>query len=296
MSRIVFRIYLNVLLLCCLCSCATTTNAPVISKESGRSRSPQVTSQSTVTSSASKTKSQLVRDASISHRGYHVVGKGDTLYSIAWRYGFDFRNLAQWNGIPSPYTIYPGQVVRFKPDPNKGKSNLQPGPVVDNSQKPTSRTTTKKVVKAKRQPEPPTIQNSKTKTPVSNKIILPDGPIKWAWPTRGKIVRSNSPLSKKGVDIAGRLGQDVKAAAAGNVVYSGSGLLGYGQLVIIKHNETYLSAYAHNDQILVNEGDVVTAGQLIAKMGKNSQGVTLLHFEIRKNGKPVNPKTYLPNT
>jgi len=118
--------------------------------------------------------------------------------------------------------------------------------------------------------------------------------IKWRWPTRGTLVKLNSPTLQKGVNITGRTGQAILAAAGGDVVYSGSGLLGYGKLIIIKHNDVYLSAYAHNEEILVQEGTRVSSGQKIATMGKDSDQRPLLHFEIRKEGKPVDPLKHLP--
>ena len=123
---------------------------------------------------------------------------------------------------------------------------------------------------------------------------LSSGKIKWFWPTRGKIVKSDSPTSKKGVDISGSSGQPVKAAAEGKIVYSGSGLVGYGKLIIIKHNDKFLSAYAYNSDLLVNEGDIVKAGQKISEMGQDQSGRNILHFEIRLNGNPINPLKYLP--
>ena len=151
----------------------------------------------------------------------------------------------------------------------------------------------------------PKILPKKTRKPIQKKAevavkkpgirpVLPKGPVKWLWPTRGKLVKSNSPTSKKGIDIAGTSGQTIKAAAGGEVVYSGSGLLGYGKLIIIKHNETYLSTYAYNSKLLVKEGDRVIAGQNISEMGQDISGRNILHFEIRQNGKPVNPIKHLP--
>jgi lipoprotein NlpD len=219
--------------------------------------------------------------------GYHIVTKGDTLYSIAWRYNFDFKDVANWNQVKSPYTIYPGQLIRLKPIlKKKGIPLKKPG------------TTTKKTVVKQTLPKPVAkpVQKKPTvavKRP-STKAVLTKGPVKWSWPTKGKIVKSNSPTSKKGLDISGNAGQRVQAAAAGEVVYSGGGLLGYGKLIIIKHNETYLSAYAYNSKLLVKEGDRVNAGQAISEMGQDHAGRTVLHFEIRQNGKPMNPSKYLP--
>jgi len=125
---------------------------------------------------------------------------------------------------------------------------------------------------------------------------LPETVDKWEWPAKGKLLRgySANESGKKGITIGGRPGQPVKAAASGKVVYSGSGLVRYGKMIIIKHNETYLSAYAHNNKIFVREGTMVKSGQQIAEMGSTGTNQTILHFEIRKNGKPVNPLQFLP--
>jgi lipoprotein NlpD len=117
---------------------------------------------------------------------------------------------------------------------------------------------------------------------------------RWRWPARGKVVTSFSASGRKGIDIEGRFGQTVMAAAGGRVVYSGSGLIGYGQLIIVKHNKRYLSAYAHNNKLLVKEGDAVKGGQRIAEMGRSGPNRALLHFEIRRDGKPIDPLRYLP--
>lgn len=218
--------------------------------------------------------------------GYHIVNEGDTLYSIAWRYNFDYKKVASWNEIKAPYTIFPGQVIRLKPVlKKKGESLKKPA------------VTAKKDTAKKSIPKPKPVAKKKAK-PVAKKskpnVALPKGPVKWNWPTTGKIARTNSPTSKKGLDILGRARQPIKAAATGEVVYSGGGLLGYGKLIIIKHNETYLSAYAYNSKLLVKEGDRVKAGQVISEMGQDHTGRTVLHFEIRQNGKPTNPAKYLP--
>ena len=209
-------------------------------------------------------------------RGYHIVARGDTLYSIAWRYSLDYRDLALWNAISSPYTIYPGQKILLTK--SAGSRAQQSSAAADRKrEKSTSSgggSATKKAL------------------PLQTSSIQKD--ILWHWPTRGKLVSSNSPTLQKGLNISGREGQPIYAAAGGDVVYSGSGLLGYGKLIIIKHNEVYLSAYAHNEEILVKEGMRVSSGQKIATMGKDSEHRPLLHFEIRKEGKPVDPLKHLP--
>jgi lipoprotein NlpD len=192
----------------------------------------------------------------------YTVKKGDTLYSVSWRYGQDYKTLAKANGIKSPYTIYIGQKLRFKPT------------------KATSRTTTKKS----------TSKSTNSKASTSNQSL------KWRWPTNGNVIStySKSAAGRKGIDISGKSGQQVISAASGKVVYSGNGLPRYGNLLIIKHNDVYLSAYAHNKSLLVKEGQWVKSGQKIATLGKSGTQRYQLHFEIRRNGKPVDPMRFLP--
>ena len=226
---------------------------------------------------------------------YHIVMRGDTLYSISWRYNKDYKNVASWNRSPSPYRIYPGQIIRLRA-PKISASQVTNMPTKKGE--PLQKETVSKL------PSKPDVFTSSDKTLTKpSKVIanshqekkpLPSGPVKWNWPTLGKIVKANTPTSKNGIDISGKMGQTIKAAATGDVVYSGSGLFGYGKLIIIKHNETYLSAYAYNSKVLVKEGDRVRSGQPISYMGQDHSGRTILHFEIRKNGQPINPIQYLP--
>lgn len=208
-------------------------------------------------------------------KGTHTVRKGDTLYSIAWRYGRDYRELAKNNGIRWPYTIYLGQRINLsKPVATK---KWTPTASSSNS-KTTSKLQKKVVVQAKPAPQ------------TTSKIA----PTIWHWPVKGPIVGRFNGTSNKGIDIKGKAGQTVRAAADGVVVYAGSGLIGYGNLIIIKHSQVYLSAYAHNKKLLVAEKNKVKAGQKIAEIGSSGTSENKLHFEIRKNGKPVNPLWYLP--
>jgi lipoprotein NlpD len=211
---------------------------------------------------------------------YHRVREGETLYAIGWRYGQDYRSIAAWNDIPPPYTIKNGQVLRVAP------------PVPQWWEEERQEVTTAAASGAERAKSRPTPQRSVSpaRADAADTDGESDAPVRWRWPARGKVIRAFSllPPQSKGVDIGGDIGQPVYAAAPGRVVYSGSGLIGYGKLIIIKHNKVYLSAYAHNDQLLVKEGEEVGVGQEIARMG--STGTTpLLHFEVRRNGKPVNP-------
>ena len=198
----------------------------------------------------------------------YTVKRGDTLFSISWRYGYDHKSLAKINGIKSPYTIYVGQKLQFKS--NKTTKTI--------SRKTASKTTTRSK------------QVTATSTSSSNKRLI------WRWPTTGKILStySKSAAGRKGIDIAGKSGQSIIAAASGKVVYSGNGLPRYGNLLIIKHNDVYLSAYAHNKTLLVKEGQLVKGGQKIALLGRSGTQQNQLHFEIRRNGKPVDPMRFLP--
>jgi lipoprotein NlpD len=199
----------------------------------------------------------------------YVVQSGDTLYKIAWRFALDYRDLADWNNLGSGNLIYAGQSIRLRaPEgwtrsqkPVKGTSGSAPATAKSASARPSA---------------PP--------------------PSAWRWPTDGSVIGQfgQSALGGNGIDISGRAGQPVLAAAGGEVVYSGSGLIGYGRLIIVKHNQTYLSAYGHNRELRVVEGDRVSAGQTIALMGEGPGRKPVLHFEIRRNGKPVDPLRYLP--
>ncbi|UCC13937.1 MAG: peptidoglycan DD-metalloendopeptidase family protein [Gammaproteobacteria bacterium] len=201
----------------------------------------------------------------------YVVQSGDTLYKIAWKYGLDYRDIAQWNELDSVDFIRAGQTLRLSPPDGWSKSGRSKTTTASGSSTP---------------------RRSSTATPRTSS----PPPSAWRWPTSGELVSrfGQGTLGGNGIDIAGRAGQPVMAAAGGQVVYSGSGLIGYGQLIIIKHNDTYLSAYGHNRELRVSEGDRVSAGQTIAHMGNGPGKQPALHFEIRRNGKPVDPLGYLP--
>lgn len=208
---------------------------------------------------------------------YHTVVPGDTLFSIAWRNDMDYLTLAKVNGLEKPYIIKPGQRIYLT-----GKAA---GFSTSNTRPSAVKTTT---ASSPAPAEEIITSNINATQNASN--------ISWQWPTTGKVTKrfaAESGLSK-GIDLSGKLGQPVVASASGTVVYAGSGLLGYGQLVILKHNETFLSAYAHNSKLLVKEGDKVVRGQQIADMGSSGTNRVKLHFEIRKEGKPVDPLIYLP--
>jgi lipoprotein NlpD len=222
--------------------------------------------------------------------GQYQVQRGDTLYSIAFRFGWDWKALAARNGIAPPYLIRVGQVIRFDGPPSSRSPVVATSPVV--------------VVPPGRPSVPiqPRPVQTQAQAPVKNAPSITALPPTqrsasgWLWPSSGAVIgrfSSNGSLNK-GIDIAGELGQPVLAASDGSVVYAGSGLRGYGELVIIKHSDIYVSAYGHNRRLLVQEGQQVKAGQKIAEMGSTGTDRVKLHFEVRRQGKPVDPLQYLP--
>ncbi len=211
-----------------------------------------------------------------------VVQRGDTLYRIATDNRITPRDLAAWNGIPAPYTIYPGQRLRLYPQ--TGSRAVAGSPAARPASPPRGGT-------AQARPATPPA----TRVPAPATAPVHSG-IAWRWPADGDLIGrfvAGDP-TKQGIDIAGPAGAPVRAAGDGVVVYSGSGLVGYGELIIIKHSDQWLSAYGHNRNRLVNEGAVVKAGQQIAELGRSGAPREMLHFEIRHNGKPVDPLGYLP--
>jgi lipoprotein NlpD len=274
----------------------------------------------------------------------YTVKKGDTLISIGLEYGYDYKEIAEANGLTAPYTIRIGQVLKLgslndktaappatdadgvvitpinqeapvtistppktavSPSTTSTKSGILVLSEPKATSEPYSDEAYKKIVPgvkpattAPASPVKPVADaNAKdvgVDTKVDSKANPPEaGDIDWLWPTKGKIVGNFSESSNKGLDIAGVTGQSIQAAAGGKVIYSGSDLRGYGKLVIIKHNKNYLSVYAHNSQILVKEGQQVSRGQKIAEMGNTDSSSVKLHFEIRHQGKSVDPAKYL---
>ena len=333
-----------------LAGCASTP-APVVNHSFGGS-SPEPATQPSPAPSQRSTNTQGVQtfglgghaNGTVGTAGY-TVAPGDTLYSIAFAHGVDARQLAALNGIPAPYTIRPGQVLKLKasptpsappagtvvagttvvtsntmanaPSPAPGQpAPTQPSqpvfgpvttqPMTANGVAPgesgsTAAPTTATIAPGSTAPPPPAqaippvVATTPTPPPGATRSV---GGITWQWPASGKILggfQAGSGGDGAGVDIEGNVGDPVRAAASGTVVYSGNGLIGYGELVIIKHNDTYLSAYGHNSKRLVKEGDRVDAGQEIALMGASGAPRVELHFEIRKDGKPVDPLGYLPS-
>lgn len=204
---------------------------------------------------------------------YHVVQRGDTLYSISFQYGVDYRVLARWNNLGDGTLIREGQIISLTPPGG-------PQPVAGKSSGSSTASSASK-------PAPPL----KPYTPPPEQKVS-----RWQWPADGKVIAGfgRSVKTESGIRIGGKYGEPVEAASGGTIVYSGNALKGYGNLIIIKHNDTYLSAYGFNSELLVKEGQSVQRGQQIARMGATPSGTNLLHFEIRKNGQPVDPVKFLP--
>ena len=240
--------------------------------------------------------------------GYYRVRRGDSLHAIAFKFGLDWRDIARLNGIKPPYTIYPDQQLRLGSagTPASQQQSTASTRAGDGSEPPGNRTvitaapsksSSSTTVDVPPGPKTPPAATTAAPPPVKTSPTPAVGdPRHWLWPAEGRIIsnfRPNDP-ARKGIDIGGKEGQAIVASAAGEVVYSGSGLIGYGELVIIKHSESLLSAYAHNKKRLVTEGQKVSAGERIAEMGRNDRNQAMLHFEIRLNGNPQDPLKYLP--
>ncbi len=268
--------------------------------------------------------------ASAPRDGSYVVRAGDTLYGIAFRHGLDYREVAGWNRIPAPYTIYPGQRLRLGQSRTASAPRTAPrGPATAlPATTPLSRPGASPVTShgqgaATVTPLPPEPIAATPATPAgapanapiattpatgtsaaATPVVVPAAPVVpaavsaggWRWPTQGQLIGrySAGDPKRQGIDIAGTAGQAVVAAADGVVVYSGAGLVGYGELIIVKHSDEWLSAYAHSRKRLVTEGTAVRAGQPIAELGRSGTSRDMLHFEVRRNGKPVDPLQVLP--
>jgi len=241
-----------------LCGCVKNAVAPIMNKSNARQEIVTVHRAGDITKQLSP-----ARPAS------YKVQSGDTLYSIAWRFGLDFRSLTRWNRLSNPHLIKTGQALRLYAPPAHRSHSVG----AEKTGRPTNKLSSIKQL--------PTAK-------------LASQPIKWFWPAGGSVKAASSVSGTKGIEISGERGEPVKSAADGTVVYSGSGLRGYGALIIVKHNEDFLSAYAHNDKLLVAEGVIVESGQQIATMGDSDAKRVMLHFEIRRNGRAVEPLNYLP--
>lgn len=246
--------------------------------------------------------------------GTYRVARGDTLYSIAFRHGQDFRDVARWNGIAAPYTIWPGQQLVMHPANATGRvaapvaSRTRPSPPIP---RPSAPVLASRPAPSPAPPLPTVVADAVPVAGVPAPVAAPPlpvattapsgatrtiGGVNWRWPADGQMVKGfQSGDAIPGIEIGGAAGSPVRAAADGVVVYSGNGLVGYGELVIVKHNDDFLSAYGHNRKRLVKEGQRVSAGQQIAEMGSTGAARDELQFQIRRNGNPVNPLDYLPS-
>ena len=236
----------------------------------------------------------------------YTVRRGDTLFSIAFRYGLDYRRLAAANAIVRPYTIFPGQrlMLREAPARSAAESLASRGsPTVAAAPKVSPEAAKGTAVKAR--PAPPSAKTAPAPgqaAPASAAAVsakaasgaAPAASASWRWPAAGRVVRRFDGTLNKGIDIAGPRGDVVRATRAGRVVYAGTGIAGYGLMLILRHSEEYLSAYGHSDALLVKEGDAVRAGQGVARRGSSGTDSVKLHFEIRRHGRPLDPLSVLP--
>lgn len=276
--------------------CASRQPAPVIERAPGAKAPAAVPARAPVVDQRPET---------------YIVKRGETLYGIALDHGLDYRELAEWNGISNPSLIRVGDVLRLrapaaavtseggaqvKPVTSAGALESRPlgaGPEAAAAKKPDEATIAR-IEPRRPELEPKPRPDAAPSGPRPEAPSDDDDKVDWSWPVAGKIVARFADPANKGLDISAKLGDPVLASAPGRVVYSGSGLRGYGKLIIIKHNPTYLSAYAHNNQVLVKEGQNVTKGQKIGEVGATDADAPKLHFEIRRLGKPVDPLKYLP--
>lgn len=229
--------------------------------------------------------------------GFYTVKPGDTLVRIGLDHGQNWRDIARWNQIENANLIEVGQVLRVRPEPQPVRPMVRPADRADRAVVPGS---------AAPSSPAPTASTSAPMRPSGSAVPSAGDPsresatepasaeVNWAWPAAGAVLQGFDEQRNKGLDIGGKAGDPVFAAADGRVVYAGSALRGYGNLVILKHNGTFLSAYAHNQTLLVKEDQVVKRGQKIAEMGNTDAERVQLHFEIRRDGKPVDPARYLP--
>ncbi|VVE01986.1 peptidase [Pandoraea iniqua] len=265
----------SVLLLSMLAACASRqVGAPVVDRTVGG------------TTTDSSVAGAPVIDNTPVPPGFYRVKPGDRLYRIALENGQNYRDIARWNNIQNPDQIEVGQVLRVKPPAGDTGTPL-PAPI---GSTPSTATTSPNPASVPPAVVPPPSSSAASAAPSA----VSSGDLALSWPAKGSVVGRFDDSKNKGLNIAGNVGDPVYAAGAGKVVYSGAGLRGYGNLVIIKHDSTFLTAYAHNRTLLVKEGDSVTRGQKIAEMGNSDADRVMLHFEVRRDGKPVDPMKYLP--
>ena len=298
---------ISVLSVCLLAACTSRPRGPIPVEDrvAGQSTSrpvqrvqPQAASDSArvtapvATSSPVSMGPAMAGSENAGKPGYYSVRPGDTLTKIALDHGQAWRDIAKWNGLDNPNMIEVDQVLRVAPPLMEAAANRQTKPVMAQNQVPPSSATNNT-------PTPTATSASTSNTPSATPSASPpanasDDGMAFAWPHPGPVLAGFDEAKNKGLDFAGKAGDPVLAAGDGKVVYAGSGLRGYGNLVILKHNNTYLTAYAHNQTLLVKEDQNVIKGQRIAEMGSSDSDRVKLHFEIRKQGKPVDPAKLLP--
>nr|WP_297654260.1 peptidoglycan DD-metalloendopeptidase family protein [Hydrogenophaga sp.] len=224
--------------------------------------------------------------------GYYTVKPGDTLFRIALESGQNWRDVQAWNNLPNPNALEVGQVLRVLP-PTSGTAAAAPAAPTGPSTSPVASSGVVARPLTESSP-PPAASNSPTVPPAAPPAPVGADELTFVWPAQGAVITPFDEANNKGVSIAGKVGDPVVAAADGRVVYAGAGLRGYGNLIILKHNNTYLTAYAHNQALLVREDQAVRQGQKIAEMGSSDTDRVKLHFEVRRLGKPVDPIGHLP--
>ena len=289
MKRLDVRLALTVLCLlatCALVACGSKPRGPIPVEDRVAGQGPvrtqqpapvQKQSSPVAVSSPVSMGASMPGSENAGKPGYYSVRPGDTLTKIALENGQAWRDIAKWNGLDNPNVIEVDQVLRVAP------------PATDAANRPMA------AAKPANAPPTSTTQGTNTATNQTPSSTSSDDNLVFAWPHPGQVLTGFDETKNKGLDFAGKAGDPVLAAADGKVVYAGSGLRGYGNLVILKHNNTYLTAYAHNQSLLVKEDQTVQKGQRIAEMGNSDADRVKLHFEIRKQGKPVDPAKLLPS-
>ena len=298
---------ISVLSVCLLAACTSRPRGPIPVEDrvAGQSTSrpvqrvqPQAASDSARASAPVATSSPVSMGPAMTGSenagkpGFYSVRPGDTLTKIALDHGQAWRDIAKWNGLDNPNMIEVDQVLRVAPPVMELAANRQTKPVM--AQNPTPANTSASNTPTPTASSAPASSASNAATNASAPVNVSDDGMTFAWPHPGPVLAGFDEAKNKGLDFAGKAGDPVLAAGDGKVVYAGSGLRGYGNLVILKHNNTYLTAYAHNQTLLVKEDQSVTKGQRIADMGSSDSDRVKLHFEIRKQGKPVDPAKLLP--
>jgi lipoprotein NlpD len=301
------RLVLLICLVGSIAACSTTRNSAPVSERTVTTKPVEISR------AAANGKTPAKPNAD---RGHYTVKKGDTLYRIALDFGQSYRDIVAWNNLANPNDIKVDQVLRVAP-PESGSApaGTQTGSVAASSgvevrplnspAGPTNKTGPRGDKRPYSESNLAEMQKSdansasasnaaEAKPAESPGAVVDEDAVSWMWPAEGKVVATFDE-GRKGIDIAGKLGQQILAAGSGKVMYAGSGIRGYGNLVIVKHTNNLLSAYAHNKTILVKEGQTVNKGQKIAEMGNSDTDTVKLHFEIRQQGKPVDPSKFLPN-